>query len=84
MQKFGANARALCCFTDTFIPTWCPEHKSDQLTLSAVAPQEKHEGEEVDFDQSYFFPEWKDPLTLKAEPAQSDFEVELRLAASAA
>ncbi|KAL3132824.1 hypothetical protein ABBQ38_006749 [Trebouxia sp. C0009 RCD-2024] len=46
--------------------------------------KEKHEGEEVDFDQAYFFPEWKEPSAHEADPAQSDFEIELRLAASAA
>ena len=46
--------------------------------------QEKHEGEEVDFDQAYFFPEWKEPSAQEADRAQSDFEVELRLDASAA
>ena len=49
--------------------------------------QEKHEGEEVDFDQSYFFPEWKEHSEdVQASIADSDsaFETELRLAASAA
>jgi len=42
--------------------------------------QQHHEGEEVDFDESYFFPEWKDtPQEQEAEP-----EITLSMAASAA
>lgn len=51
---------------------------------AACSLQEEHEGEEVDFDQSYFFPEWKEKSEQVTEPTQSDFEAELRRAAAAA
>ena len=39
--------------------------------------QTHHEGEEVDFDESYFFPKWK-------KGAKTEQAVKLSLAASAA
>ena len=44
--------------------------------------QEEHEGEEVDFDESYFFPEWKD--TQQKQEAQEQSAVALGRAAAAA
>jgi len=42
--------------------------------------QQHHEGEEVDFDEAYFFPEWRElPQEEETEP-----RVTLSMAASAA
>ncbi|DBA88768.1 hypothetical protein WJX77_006584 [Trebouxia sp. C0004] len=55
---------------DMLIYNFCPEFTGKQ----------HHEGEEVDFDESYFFPEWKEvPSQKETEP-----HVTLSMAASAA
>lgn len=44
--------------------------------------QQHHEGEEVDFDESYFFPEWKD--TSNKDKEENPPKIALSMAASAA